>query len=56
MKITDRDEKKVVTKKAKNQLDSYTNSVMTSMGMAEGAHKYGVDAFEEFIAIGVRIL
>lgn len=37
--------------KAKYQMDSYTTSVITPiMGVAEGEHKYGADAFEEFIA------
>lgn len=37
--------------KAKDQMDSYTTSVITPfMGVAEGEHKYGADAFEEFMA------
>lgn len=32
-------------------MDSYTTSVITPiMGVAEGEHKYGADAFEEFMA------
>lgn len=50
-KTSDRDEKKVAAEKAKNQMDSYTTSVITPiMGVAEGEHKYGADAFEEFMA------
>ncbi|MGN9018105.1 DUF6674 family protein [Lachnospiraceae bacterium HCP1S3_C3] len=50
-KIADRDEKKVAAEKAKDQMDSYTTSVITPiMGVAEGEHKYGADAFEEFMA------
>ena len=50
-KIADRDKKKVAAEKAKDQMDSYTTSVITPiMGVAEGEHKYGADAFEEFMA------
>lgn len=50
-KIADRDEKKVAAEKAKDQMDSCTTSVITPiMGVAEGEHKYGADAFEEFMA------
>lgn len=50
-KIADRDEKKVAAEKAKDLMDSYTTSVIIPiMGVAEGEHKYGADAFEEFMA------
>lgn len=50
-KIVDRDEKKVTAEKTRDQMDSYTISVITPiMGVAEGEHKYGADAFEEFMA------
>lgn len=42
---------KVAAEKVKDQMDSYTTSVVTPiMGVAEGEHKYGADAFEEFMA------
>ena len=35
----------------KDQIDGYTTSMITPMmGVAEGEHKYGADAFEEFMA------
>ena len=48
-KAADRDESKA--EKAKEQMDSYTTSMVSPiMGVAEGEHKYGADAFEEFMA------
>ena len=42
---------KVAAEKAKDQMDRYTTSAVTPiMGVAEGEHKYGADAFEEFMA------
>lgn len=50
-KIADRDEKKVAAEKKKDQIDGYTTTMITPMmGVAEGEHKYGADAFEEFMA------
>ncbi len=48
-KVVDRDEKKAATEKAKDQMNSYTTTMVASfMGVAEG-HKYGADAFEEYM-------
>jgi DNA-binding cell septation regulator SpoVG len=48
-KAADRDESKV--EKAKEQMDSYTPIMISPIiGVAEGEHKYGSDAFEEFMA------
>ncbi|MGN0244565.1 MAG: hypothetical protein ACI4DK_01215 [Lachnospiraceae bacterium] len=50
-KIADRVEKKVVAEKANDQIGRYATSAITSiMGVAECEHKYGADAFEEFMA------
>lgn len=47
-KATDRDESKI--EKAKEQMDSYTTSMVSPiMGVAEVEHKYGADAFEEYM-------
>ncbi len=35
----------------KDRIDGYTTSMITPMmGVVEGEHKYGADAFEEFMA------
>jgi TolA-binding protein len=48
-RAADRDESKV--EKAKEQMDSYTPIMISPIiGVAEGEHKYGSDAFEEFMA------
>ena len=50
-KVVDRDEKKAAAEKAKDLMDSYTTTMVSPfMGVAEGEHKYGADAFEEFMA------
>ncbi len=48
--MVDRDEKKVAGEKSKNQMDSYTTSMVTPiMGVAEGEHKYGADAKDDYL-------
>ncbi len=49
-KVVDRDEKKVAGEKSKNQMDSYTTSMVTPiMGVAEGEHKYCADAKNDYL-------
>lgn len=44
---------KVAAEKAKDQMDSYTTSVITpNYGGGRGWHKYGADAFEAAVKAG----
>lgn len=49
IRAADRDVSKI--EKEKGQVDSYTTSMAAPvLGVAEEEHKYGADAFEEFMA------
>lgn len=44
-------DKKTTSEKEKDRMERYTTTrVRPIMGVSEGGHKYGADAFEEFMA------